>query len=128
MKNKQEMEQFYTQIKESLLSSKVAIIHNLEEDIADFVESSEHTTDLNDSADLAADDMHKLLLKALETENNMALLRINAALSRLENGTYGICRQCGATIDHERLLAMPEAILCISCKSQSEKNKLLSEL
>lgn len=37
------------------------------------------------------------------------------ALSRIEDGTYGECVQCGATISEGRLQARPEAALCIGC-------------
>lgn len=39
------------------------------------------------------------------------------ALSRLEEGTYGLCERCGKPIGAERLDALPSATLCIDCKS-----------
>lgn len=41
---------------------------------------------------------------------------LQAALVRIENGTYGICRQTGKLIPRERLLAVPHATLCIDAK------------
>ncbi len=41
---------------------------------------------------------------------------LQAALVRIENGTYGICRQTGRLIPKERLMAVPHATLCIDAK------------
>lgn len=41
---------------------------------------------------------------------------VEAALDRLEGGTYGRCRKCGQPIDAERLAAIPYAALCMACK------------
>lgn len=43
------------------------------------------------------------------------LRRIDAALSRIEDGSYGICAKCGDTISEERLDAVPDAALCRTC-------------
>ncbi len=43
------------------------------------------------------------------------LERLQNALTRMENGTYGVCPRCKREITFERLYAIPEAILCVSC-------------
>lgn len=56
------------------------------------------------------------------SENVKDLLqRVNEALERIENGTYGICEMCGLPIPEERLEALPYANLCISCKQKEEQ-------
>jgi DnaK suppressor protein len=42
---------------------------------------------------------------------------VEAALARLDEGTYGICARCGAVIPEERLEARPWTTLCVSCAS-----------
>ncbi|MCD6362250.1 MAG: TraR/DksA C4-type zinc finger protein [Armatimonadetes bacterium] len=42
---------------------------------------------------------------------------INAALAKIENGTYGICDSCGKEITKKRLNALPWATLCKDCRS-----------
>jgi DnaK suppressor protein len=42
---------------------------------------------------------------------------IRNALLRIENGTYGICANCGQQIGKERLEALPTATRCIQCAS-----------
>lgn len=44
------------------------------------------------------------------------LLDINQALERIEEGTYGVCTNCGQPIQAERLEALPWAELCINCQ------------
>src|SRR5512134_246851 len=49
------------------------------------------------------------------------LREIDAARRRLDDGSYGICTDCGAGIDFERLHAEPEAARCIECQRRHEK-------
>ena len=54
-------------------------------------------------------------------ENSEAVLaEIDAALARIEDGTYGTCTSCGNQISVERLEAHPSASLCIDCKRRAE--------
>lgn len=49
------------------------------------------------------------------------LLALDAALKRIELGTYGTCENCSSTIPPRRLQAYLAARLCVECKSQLEK-------
>lgn len=51
------------------------------------------------------------------------MYHIDEALRRIEEGTYGICVECGQPISRERLEAVPHARLCIRCKTEEEKRK-----
>lgn len=44
------------------------------------------------------------------------------ALAKFEDGSYGLCEVCGQPIGASRLLARPEARLCIACQTRSERN------
>ncbi len=48
--------------------------------------------------------------------------QIEAALMRMADGTYGVCVDCGNTIDIERLQNIPSAARCTRCQSQHETN------
>lgn len=49
--------------------------------------------------------------------------RIDAALARLDEGTYGVCERCGRPIAEERLEALPYATTCIECaRAIAEEN------
>ena len=57
-------------------------------------------------------------------ERKKGLIRkIDQALVRLENGTYGICEACEEEISVERLKVRPVTTLCIECKRNEEKQE-----
>src|SRR6266446_1460359 len=51
------------------------------------------------------------------TELQAMLVDVDAALVRMDEGTYGICARCGAIIPQERLEARPWTTLCVRCAS-----------
>lgn len=53
----------------------------------------------------------------LSAQAQAAIEEIDAALSKIDAGTYGICESCGRTIPRARLEALPHARLCVTCKS-----------
>jgi DnaK suppressor protein len=57
----------------------------------------------------------RLLRVAGEARAKVA--EIDAALERVEAGTYGLCEACGKPIPHARLEVVPEATLCVTCKT-----------
>jgi DnaK suppressor protein len=46
------------------------------------------------------------------------LRQIQDALSRIEEGTYGLCQDCGERISHQRLEAVPWAERCVQCQDR----------
>ena len=59
---------------------------------------------------------------ALEKQIKDQLAKIEHALDKFGKGTYGLCDQCGQPIDPDRLEALPQATLCLNCKSLLAKN------
>jgi DnaK suppressor protein len=57
-------------------------------------------------------------VQALAGTLRETLQDIDAALGKIEQGTYGLCESCGRPIAEARLEAMPAARLCIACASQ----------
>ena len=49
--------------------------------------------------------------------------KIQAAIQRLDEGTYGICEDCGEDISIPRLKARPVTKLCINCKARQEEGE-----
>ena len=68
-----------------------------------------------DSEEQAIDLENQEPLEALEKTEVQEIHRIEHALQRISEGTYGICAECGADIDPKRLKALPTASRCISC-------------
>ena len=67
--------------------------------------------------DLAEREKVIALLQAMERK----LDSIEYALRQAQEGTYGICEGCGEPINPDRLEVVPEATLCIKCKSAAEQ-------
>lgn len=59
---------------------------------------------------------------ALERQVKDQLVEVEHALLKLAKGTYGLCDSCGQPIDPARLEALPQANLCVSCKSKQAKD------
>jgi len=59
---------------------------------------------------------------ALEKQMRDQLAEVEHALAKFENNTYGKCDICGKPIDPDRLEALPQAALCLSCKAKQTKN------
>jgi DnaK suppressor protein len=74
-------------------------------------------TDPADDADALADYERTQMLVSNAQE---MLEDINAALARLDAGTYGICTNCGQEIDPRRLEALPWVSHCINCQAALE--------
>jgi len=67
-----------------------------------------------------------------ETENDASLHRllgeVDAALSKMDAGTFGVCEECHGSVEVERLLADPTAGVCLECLSQDEQRLLERDL
>ena len=72
-------------------------------------------------ADTATDTYARELDEGLAGDAERLLGEIEAALARLETGTFGLCRVCGREIGAERLEAVPYATLCIGDKRLEER-------
>lgn len=73
-----------------------------------------------DRSDLAQsyDARQRKLAMLARLENQ--LTQVREALSRVDNGTYGTCENCGESILPARLQVMPQATLCINCQEKLE--------
>ena len=81
-------------------------------------ESAEQDT--GDDADKASQSIEKELLFELSDNERMTLDHIEAALRKIEKGTYGACEFCRKPIPPARLQALPFARYCIACQSSAE--------
>ena len=59
---------------------------------------------------------------ALQRQVESTLEKVDRALAKLDNGTFGLCEACGARIDRARLEALPRARNCLNCQSRKERN------
>ena len=73
-------------------------------------DSSEQAVEMED--DISLEGQAALLAREIAS--------VKRALTRIENGTYGVCVRCGDEIASKRLEARPEAALCIDCASKEQ--------
>lgn len=108
----------YSAAKQMLLAQREKLIRQLTDLGAN--ESGDLRRDLDfgegfsDAAAVTAERTEVLGL--VETAINR-LREVDAALARIEDGTYGVCAQCGSVISPQRMEARPVSALCVKCKS-----------
>jgi RNA polymerase-binding transcription factor len=73
-----------------------------------------------DQFDLAQECLSKESRSALVAWSRRHLKRVEAALRRLDEGTYGRCTNCGASVAPSRLQLLPAAPLCLKCQERQE--------
>lgn len=76
--------------------------------------------DLPDETDLAASEINQNLVFKLRDRERQLLSKIDEALGRIEDGTFGTCLDCEEPIETRRLEARPVSDLCIACKEKQE--------
>jgi len=84
-------------------------------------EIEEPTFQDNHLGDIATATFDREMASSLEENSTKVLGEIDAALLRIDEGTYGTCERCGNPIDVERLEALPWATLCIDDKRKAER-------
>ena len=82
--------------------------------------STEMNTRQGDLADQASGNNEVHIQLKLKQTDAKILQAIEEALRRLDNGTYGVCRDCGEPIAEARLMAIPWTRVCISCKEKQK--------
>lgn len=76
-------------------------------------------------ADVGTDNYERDLMIELIQSGEESLRNIDAALEKIEEGTFGICELCGKKINKDRLKAVPYAKLCIDCQREEEMDSVL---
>ena len=77
--------------------------------------------DLPDEMDLASSEYLQSFTFRLRGREKVFLDKIQKALDRIDNGSFGMCEECGEPISMKRLEARPETTLCIRCKEDQER-------
>lgn len=95
----------------------------LKKNIVNEMATLDHTYQKGDDVDLSLEDRQRTLdLKILGRQSFM-LKKIDNALLKIKDGTFGSCDECGCDIEINRLRARPVATQCIGCKEESEKQE-----
>jgi len=79
--------------------------------------------DLPDEMDLASSEYLQSFQFRLRGREKTFLKKIDHALAKIEDGTFGMCESCDEPISIKRLEARPETTLCIRCKEDQERTE-----
>lgn len=102
-------------------SAIVSQVERLAKDAAESTEATENSKSPLNSADNAADAYEQdFAFMNIESEEEI-LRKIDIALQRIKDKTYGTCDDCKAVINPERLEYLPWATLCIKCQELEER-------
>ncbi len=81
------------------------------------------TNDLPDEMDLASSEALQSFEFRLRGREKAHLSKLNLALRKIEDGSFGTCVECEEPINKKRLEARPETQLCIRCKEDQERDE-----
>jgi DnaK suppressor protein len=91
------------------------------EDIKRGLEDEFHSErEVGDIVDMSTDEILRTFEMRIRDREAKYLKKIEKALQKMKEGTYGICEKCGKCIQFERLKLRPVAELCIDCKLEQE--------
>ncbi len=110
---KELLERFKTQLEEK----RDAILNEVGRTLSEMTDQNSNVPDPNDRATIESDRSFELRIRERERK---LLVKIEEALERVDDGTFGICEACGEDIGVKRLEARPVTTLCIDCKTLQE--------
>ncbi len=120
---KESPEERKAQLRKLLITKREELLKEAKEEIGRFVrgENKELVETALDDGDWSVIDLAEDLNLQKLTIHKQNLNKIDEAIRKIDEGTYGICEDCGTEIDEERLKVIPFAIYCVDCMEQREK-------
>lgn len=115
--NKQQLKKFKTLLQEKRDEILKKAKQTLEEDM------TLDSNDLADEMDLASSESLQSFTLRLRGREKGLLDKIEKALVKIDEGSFGTCEECGEEISVKRLEARPETTLCIRCKEDQERHE-----
>ncbi len=106
--------------KQILEDKRAEILNEAERTLNELTVQPGNIPDPNDRASAEADRSFELRIRDRERK---LLPKIETALERIKDGSFGQCEECGHEIGMKRLEARPVTSLCIDCKTLQEKNE-----
>ncbi len=123
--NKKEAKIFY----DLLIKKKAELLKGIEHIAKDNLKTSQRDAagDLSayslHMADVASDNYEREFSLGLADNEQKLLSRINSALEKIDDNTFGLCELCEKKISKARLKAVPYAEMCVPCQEKQEKKK-----
>ncbi len=110
-----------SKFKELLLEKRHAVLERARKTLTE--DMTLDTNDLADEMDLAASEYIQSFEFRLRGREKSLLAKVDHALKKIEDGTFGVCEVCDEPIGKKRLEARPETGLCIRCKEDQERDE-----
>ena len=112
--NPQQLEYF----RQMLLNWRAELVHEAGETLSNLNEGNLQQPDMADRASLETD--HQLVLRTRDRERKL-ISKIDSALNRIEDGSYGYCQETDEPISLKRLMARPIADLSLEAQERHER-------
>jgi DnaK suppressor protein len=106
--------------KELLLQQRSEILNKADSFHTDSIIESAGS---GDEGDLAVSELNLSMSLRLQERQTQLLQKIDHALAKIDEGSFGLCEQCEEPLNINRLKARPVATLCIACKEEQESKE-----
>lgn len=116
----------YDKVRELLEGQKREILSGVERTLQTGVEKGMEL--FPDPSDLASVEEAQGFSYRLKEREKKLLRKIDEALERIEEGSFGICERCGEAIEEKRMLARPVTTYCIDCKTILEEEERTEQI
>jgi DnaK suppressor protein len=113
-------DELLTSLRAELEADRVAALQQIERLDEEFAEESSTRPTSDDEVDTGSATSERERTMSLARHARSQLALIEAALERMDDGTYGRCTECGEAIPAARLEARPQSALCVRCQRASE--------
>ncbi len=109
-------------LKKILIQKREAIVKEAQSEIKKFKsgEKRQLVEAVMDDGDMSVVDLSEDISLRQLSSHREVLLKIDAAIRKLNENTYGVCEDCGDEINEERLKILPFAIYCRDCQEKME--------
>lgn len=108
------------QYRQLLLDEMKLLLSEADKTVHEMADEASHFPDPTDRATQESDRTFELRIRDRERK---LVNKIKEALERIDDGTFGICEECGEEISEGRLRARPVTTLCINCKMEAEEKE-----
>jgi DnaK suppressor protein len=111
--------------KNELIKKKHELIQEANKTLSGLQDENSEFPDMVDRS--TAEEERSFTLKLRDRERKL-IKKIDEAITRIDNNTYGDCQRCGGKINEDRLKVRPVAVLCIECKEKEEKLEQMEKI
>jgi DnaK suppressor protein len=108
-------------IRKQLLKQRQELLSEAEQTLNSKISTEKES--FPDPTDQAVAELDNNFLLKLRGREQKLLKKIDEAIARIDNGSYGVCESCGGEINSKRLEARPVTTLCIECKTAQEEEE-----